>query len=76
VTIEELLETEQIERLRVLYSHGLDGQDLDALADLFCEDAGCREPAGTRAGASDLRCARSRAPDPTAAPRSAFPAAV
>jgi hypothetical protein len=41
VTIEELLEIEEIKKLRILYSHHLDGGDVDALAALFCEDAIC-----------------------------------
>jgi hypothetical protein len=41
VTVEELLEIEEIKQLRVLYSHYLDGGDLEGLVDLFCEDAVC-----------------------------------
>ena len=39
--IEELLETEAIRKLRVLYSHYFDGKRVDDLADLFTEDAIC-----------------------------------
>lgn len=39
--IERLLEIEEIKNLRHLYSHYFDGQDVDALADLFAEDAVC-----------------------------------
>ena len=41
MTVEELLEIEEIKQLRVLYSHYLDGGDLDGLVSLFCEDAVC-----------------------------------
>jgi ketosteroid isomerase-like protein len=41
VTLEELLEIEDIKQLRMLYSHHIDGGDLDALVELFCEDAVC-----------------------------------
>lgn len=40
-TLEELLEIEEIRKLRVLYSHYFDGRDLDGLAGLFTEDAVC-----------------------------------
>jgi hypothetical protein len=48
VTVEELLEIQEIEQLRILYSHHVDGGDLDSLLDLFCEDAVCEfgEPYG------------------------------
>lgn len=39
--IEELLETEAIRKLRVLYSHHFDGKQLDDLVGLFTEDAIC-----------------------------------
>ena len=39
--VEELIATEEIRRLRVLYSHHYDGADLDALVDLFTDDAVC-----------------------------------
>jgi hypothetical protein len=41
VTIEELLEIEEIKNLRIMYSHHIDGGDVDSLAELFCEDAIC-----------------------------------
>ncbi len=41
MTVEELLEIEEIKRLRVMYSHYLDGGDLEGLVGLFCEDAVC-----------------------------------
>ena len=41
MTMEELLEIEEIKKLRVLYSHYYDGADLDALCDLFTDDAVC-----------------------------------
>ena len=39
--LQELLETEAIKKLRILYSHCFDGQLLDELVDLFTEDAVC-----------------------------------
>jgi hypothetical protein len=39
--IEELLETEAIRKLRVLYSHYFDGKRLDDLVGLFTDDAIC-----------------------------------
>ena len=39
--IEEVLETEAIRKLRVLYSHYYDGERLDDLVGLFTEDAIC-----------------------------------
>jgi ketosteroid isomerase-like protein len=41
MTIEELLEMEQIKNLRIMYSHYIDGGDVEKLAGLFCEDAVC-----------------------------------
>jgi hypothetical protein len=41
MTIEELLEIEEIKLLRVMYSHHFDGGQLDQLANLFTEDAVC-----------------------------------
>ncbi len=41
MTVEELLEIEEIKRLRTMYSHYLDGGDLEGLVGLFCEDAVC-----------------------------------
>ncbi len=45
-TLEQLNDLECIRRLRVLYSHYYDGQDLDALCSLFTKDALCRFGAG------------------------------
>ena len=39
--IEELVEKEAIKELRIMYSHYFDGQQIDALVDLFTEDAVC-----------------------------------
>ncbi len=39
--IEELLETEAVKKVRTQYSHYFDGQQLDALVDLFTDDAVC-----------------------------------
>jgi len=41
MTIEELLEIEEIKNLRIMYGHYFDGGDLDNLTALFCEDAVC-----------------------------------
>lgn len=41
MNIDELLAIEEIKRLRVVYSHYYDGADLDALVDLFTDDAVC-----------------------------------
>jgi len=41
ITVEELLEIEEIKNLRIMYSHYFDGGDLDNLAALFTEDAIC-----------------------------------
>jgi GH43 family beta-xylosidase len=48
MTIEELLEIEAIRELRHLYSHYYDGNMLDELISLFCDDAVCEfgEPFG------------------------------
>ena len=39
--IEELLEIEAIKKLRIMYSHYYDGQNVDDLVDLFTDDAVC-----------------------------------
>lgn len=36
-----LLETEAVKQLRIRYSHYFDGKEIDALADLFTDDAVC-----------------------------------
>ncbi|MEN3975877.1 nuclear transport factor 2 family protein [Emcibacter sp. SYSU 3D8] len=41
MTIEELLEIEEIKQLRIMYSHYFDGSQIDDLAALFTEDAVC-----------------------------------
>ncbi|MFN3232080.1 MAG: nuclear transport factor 2 family protein [Alphaproteobacteria bacterium] len=41
MTIEELLEIEEIKKLRSLYSHYYDGAEVDKLANLFTQDAIC-----------------------------------
>ncbi len=41
MNVDQLLAIEEIRRLRILYSHHYDGQDLDALVDLFTDDAVC-----------------------------------
>jgi len=39
--LEALVETEKIKKVRVLYSHYFDSNDLDRLADLFTDDCVC-----------------------------------
>ena len=39
--LEEFIEIEAIKKLRIEYSHYFDGQQVDALADLYTEDAIC-----------------------------------
>ncbi|MBI1182385.1 MAG: nuclear transport factor 2 family protein [Alphaproteobacteria bacterium] len=41
MTIEELLEIEEIRALRALWGHYYDGREIDKLAELFTEDAVC-----------------------------------
>ena len=41
ITVEDLLKIEEIKNLRLAYSAYFDTNNLDALADLFCEDAVC-----------------------------------
>lgn len=41
LTVEELLDIEEIRQLRSLYSHYFDGREVDNLANLFTEDAVC-----------------------------------
>jgi hypothetical protein len=49
VTIDELLEIEEIEKLRILYAHHLDGGEVDALAALFgIYDDVCHKVEGSR----------------------------
>lgn len=44
MTVEELLEIEQIRTLRNAYSACIDSKDVAGLADLFCDDAICEFP--------------------------------
>lgn len=44
MTIEELLDLEGVRQVRLAYSTYFDGQDVDGLATLFCEDAVCEFP--------------------------------
>ena len=56
MTIEDLLEIESIRRQRMLFSFHLDAGELDALADLFVEDALCEfGPFGTWRGKAEIR---------------------
>ena len=41
MTIEELLEIEEIKNPRMLYSHYYDGVEVEKLVDLFTDDAIC-----------------------------------
>jgi hypothetical protein len=41
MTVDELLEIEEIRQLRIMYSHYFDGGQVDDLANLFTEDAVC-----------------------------------
>ncbi|MGI9327808.1 MAG: nuclear transport factor 2 family protein [Pseudomonadales bacterium] len=41
MTIDELLDIEQIRNLRMVYGHYYDGQQVDSLVDLFTDDAIC-----------------------------------
>lgn len=55
MTVDELLEIERIRKLRVLYSYYLDAGELDALGDLFSEDAVCEfGPFGVWTGRSTI----------------------
>jgi hypothetical protein len=61
--IDDLLDTEAIRRLRVLYSHYFDGKQLDALADLFSDDAICEfgpEYGGDWVGKAQIRANYAR----------------
>jgi hypothetical protein len=54
--LEEFLEVERIKKLRILYSHYFDSNDLDRLADLFTDDVICEFGAyGTWRGKTELR---------------------
>lgn len=54
--VEELVELEKIRKLRVLYSHYLDGKELENLVTLFTEDIVCEfGPYGTWVGRDELR---------------------
>lgn len=56
MTIEELLDIESIRKTRNLYSYYLDAGDLDALVDLFTEDAVCEfGPYGVWEGKATIR---------------------
>ena len=41
MTVDQLLQIEEIRQLRVLYSHYFDGQKLEPLVELFTDDAVC-----------------------------------
>ena len=54
--IEEFVEIEKIKKVRVLYSHYFDSNELDKLANLFTEDAICEfKMHGTWVGRSQIR---------------------
>jgi hypothetical protein len=56
----KLLDIEDIKRLRILYSHLLDSNDLDRLVTLFTEDAVCDFGFGRWNGRDELRCNLSK----------------
>jgi len=71
MTIEELLEIESIEQVRFLYSHHLDGGDLDGLVGLFCDDAVCEfgdTYGGTWVGIEEIRKNYAPMPRRTSSP--------
>ena len=53
--LRELLEKEKIRKLKQLYSHLMDSNQIDALADLFTEDAICEfgRPLGPRSAVEE-----------------------
>jgi hypothetical protein len=54
--LEQIVEIEKIRKVRVLYSHYFDSNELDRLADLFTEDVICEfGPHGTWRGKQELR---------------------
>lgn len=58
MTIEDIINIEEIKKLRSLYSHYFDAQDLDKLYSLFTEDAKCEwdeDHGGTWDGIESIR---------------------
>ena len=56
--LEELVEIEAIKKRRIQYSHYFDGQEVDALADLYSDDAVCEfgpDYGGDRVGKAQIR---------------------
>ena len=56
--IEALIEKDAIKELRIMYSHYFDGKNVDALAELFTEDAVCEfgpEYGGDWVGRDEIR---------------------
>jgi hypothetical protein len=60
--LETLIETEKIKKVRVLYSHHFDMNELDKLVDLFTEDAICEFGVhGTCVGRPQIRATYEKA---------------
>ncbi len=56
VKLRELLEMEAIRKVKNLYSHLMDSRDIDALAEIFAEDAVCEfGPYGSWHGRDEIR---------------------
>lgn len=53
--IQKLLDIEEIRNLRTLYSHHLDSANIDALENVFTEDAVVEVTVGTMNGLSEIR---------------------
>ena len=54
--LEEFLEIERIKKLRILYSHYFDSNDLDRMVDLFTDDVICEfGPYGVWHGKAEMR---------------------
>ena len=56
--LEELVEIEAIKKRRIQYSQYFDGQEVDALADLYSDDAVCEfgpDYGGDRVGKAQIR---------------------
>jgi hypothetical protein len=60
--VEILIETEKIKKLRILYSHYFDSDELDKLVSLFTDDAICEFGVhGTCSGHDEIRATYQRA---------------
>jgi hypothetical protein len=54
--LRELLEIEEIRKVRLLYSHLMDSHRIDELADLFTPDGVCVRSVWSMGGARDNPC--------------------